>query len=191
MHKIRVPDRIRQKIGRIGKAPGRSLSLRLDCASDERPKMKRLLSIGIVSLFFGMTAVCAVTQSSDSVRDRYVGAWRLAWLEQQDADGKVHRIDCCGMFVFTRDGHAAVQVMQRASQGHAATDQYSRGGYEATYGNYVIDESTHTFTFHVEGSLMQPLIGKDLPRSYEFSGKQLIVKSTRSDEHWRVAWEHY
>jgi hypothetical protein len=60
-----------------------------------------------------------------------------------------------------------------------------------TFGTYDIDESTHTFTFHVEGALVRPLIGKDLPRAFEFSGKQLIVKSTRPDEHWRVAWEHY
>ena len=50
----------------------------------------------------------------------------------------------------------------------------------------MIDESAHTFTFHVEGSLMQAMIGKDCA-SYEFSGKQLIVKSTRPEEHWRVA----
>ena len=47
------------------------------------------------------------------------------------------------------------------------------------------------FTFHVEGALVRALIGKDLPRLYEFSGKQLIVKSTRTDEHWRVVWERY
>jgi len=35
------------------------------------------------------------------------------------------------------------------------------------------------------------LIGKDLPRAYELSGNQLIVKSTNPNEHWRVAWEHY
>jgi hypothetical protein len=45
--------------------------------------------------------------------------------------------------------------------------------------------------FHVEGALVRSLIGKDLPRSFESSGNQLIVKSTRPEEHWRVTWEHY
>ena len=63
--------------------------------------------------------------------------------------------------------------------------------YEATFGTFEIDESAHTFTFHVEGALVRTLIGKDLPRSFEFSGKQLIVKSTSADEHWKVTWEHY
>ncbi len=159
--------------------------------------MKKLLSLAGVILLFGMTAMTLSGRQdrvgNGEVQDKFVGAWRLVALENQGPDGKTSRIECCGMFVFTRDGHASVQVMRRGSEAQttAAPDQYSRGGYEATYGSYVIDESAHTFTFHVEGSLMQPLIGKDLPRSYEFSGKQLIVKSTRPEEHWRVAWEHY
>jgi hypothetical protein len=159
--------------------------------------MRNPLSLAGVILLFGMTATTLSGRQdrvgNGGVQDKFVGAWHLVALENQSPDGKTSRIECCGMFVFTRDGHASVQVMRRGfeAQNAAASDQYSRGGYEATYGSYVIDESAHTFTFHVEGSLMQPLIGKDLPRSYEFSGKQLIVKSTRPEEHWRVAWEHY
>jgi hypothetical protein len=33
---------------------------------------------------------------------------------------------------------------------------------------------------------VRSLIGKDLPRSFELAGDQLIVKSTRTDEHWKV-----
>jgi hypothetical protein len=97
------------------------------------------------------------------------------------------------MFVFTRDGHASVQVMERnpQPQAHAGPEQYSIGGYEATFGTYEVNESAHTFTFHVEGALVRTLMGKDLSRAFEFSGKQLIVKSTRADEHWKVTWEHY
>ncbi len=155
--------------------------------------MRRLLPIGLVVLFIGLAVLSDAAQSSDSSRDQFVGAWRLAWLEQPGADGKVHRIDCCGMFVFTRDGHASVQVMEREpqTQTSAGPQQYSQGGYEASYGSYEVNERDHTFTFHVEGALVRGLIGKDLPRAYEFSGKQLIVKSTRPDEHWRVCWEHY
>jgi len=97
------------------------------------------------------------------------------------------------LFVFTADGHASVQVMERNPPTHAASgpQQYSAGGYEASWGAYSVDEAAHTFNFHIEGALVRSLIGKDLPRAYEFTGNQLIVKSTRSDEHWRVAWERY
>jgi len=162
--------------------------------------MKRLLPIGVVSLFIGLAAFGGMALSdrqdrggAEGVRDGFVGAWRLAWLEQPGADGKVHRIDCCGLLVCTRDGHMSVQVMEREPQGQTPSgpEQYSQGGYEASYGRYDVNEPNHSFTFHVEGALVRGLIGKDLPRAYEFSGKQVIVKSTRPDEHWRVCWEHY
>ena len=153
--------------------------------------MKKLLAIGVL-LGLGAASALAQSPAPDSEAAEFVGAWRLAWLEQPGADGKLHRIECCGMFVFTQDGHTSVQVMEGEPQVQAAEpQQYSQGGYEASYGTYKVDESTHTFTFHVEGALMRSLIGKDLPRAYEFSGKQLIVKSTRPDEHWRVCWERY
>ncbi len=163
--------------------------------------MKKLLSLGIVCLFMCMTAMTlSGSQDRDvnhGIRDRFIGAWRLASLEQQGADGKIHRADSTGLLVFTRDGHMSVQVMERnphsqtMPQTPAGPEQYSQGGYEASFGTYQIDESAHTFTFHVEGALVRTLIGKDLPRAFEFSGKHLIVKSTRPDEHWRAVWEHY
>ena len=104
-----------------------------------------------------------------------------------------HKADCTGLFVFTRDGHASVQVMYRntGTSPSAAPADYAQGGYEATFGTYNVDERSKTFTLHVEGALVRTLLGKDLPRLYEFSGDQLIVKPSSSDEHWRVAWERY
>jgi hypothetical protein len=67
---------------------------------------------------------------------------------------------------------------------------HAQGGFEASFGTYEIDERAHAFTYHVEGALVRTLIGQDLTRVYDFSGKQLIVKSSSPDEHWRVAWEH-
>ena len=127
-----------------------------------------------------------------SVQDRFLGAWRLVWLEEPEADGKIQKPDCTGLLVYTRDGHMSVQVMYRdTSRGINATPaQYSQGGYEASFGSYQIEDE-RTFRFHVEGALVRTLIGKDLMRVYQLSGKQLIVRSADPKEHWRVAWEHY
>jgi hypothetical protein len=84
----------------------------------------------------------------------------------------------------------SVQVMYRNPQ-TGGQSEYVQSGYEASFGTYQIKESSHTFTFHVEGAMVRNLIGKDLPRSYELSGNRLIVKSTNPNEHWRVSWEHY
>lgn len=161
--------------------------------------MKKLLSLGLMTLFVGVTTISGLTHSGrqnrageEGIRNRFVGAWRLAWLEEEGAAGKVHRANCSGLLVFTRDGHMSVQVMYRNPQAgtQAGPVQYAQGGYEASFGTYEIDERAHSFTFHVEGALVRTLVGKDLKRAYEFSGKQLIVKSSSPNEHWRVAWEH-
>ena len=161
--------------------------------------MRKLPSLGVLSLFIGMITISGLTLSGSQARmdhqrvqDRLIGAWRLAWLEESDANGEVHKPDCIGLLVYTRDGHMSVQVMYRNPQpGTNAPVQYAQGGYEASYGTYEIDGGAHTFTFHVEGALVRTLVGKDLMRVFEFSGNQLIVKSSNSNEHWRVAWEHY
>ncbi len=159
--------------------------------------MKKLLSLGVVVLLVGMTSTSLLGNQerggNDHVRNRFVGAWRLVSLEAPGSDGKIHKADSTGLFAFTRDGHASVQVMERNPTPQATTgpEQYSHGGYEATFGTYEVDENAHTFTFHVEGALVRDLIGKDLLRSFEFAGNQLIVRSTRPGEHWTVTWEHY
>jgi hypothetical protein len=159
--------------------------------------MKKLLSLGVVFLFVGTAAITLYgSGGNEGIRDKFVGAWRLAWLEEEGPDGKIHRADCTGLLVYTRDGHMSVQVMYRNPPADpqpaaiSAPVQYAQGGYEASFGTYEIDERAHTFTYHVEGALVRTLVGKDLPRAFELSGKQLIVKSTHPEEHWRVAWGH-
>jgi hypothetical protein len=162
--------------------------------------MKRRVAPGVVSVLFAMAALWSSTPSGsqdrdvkEGIRDRFIGAWRLVWLEEEGADGNVHRADCTGMLVFTREGRMSVQVMYRDPKAGtpAGPVQYAQGGYEATFGRYEIDERAQRFSYHVEGALVRSLIGKDLTRQFELSGKQLIVRSASPNEHWRVAWEHY
>src|SRR6516165_1842072 len=138
--------------------------------------MKNLLSLILMTVFLGTTALALSARpgrdSRQEIQSRFIGAWRLAWLEEPDADGKVHKADCTGLLVYTRDGHMSVQVMYRNPQtgGQAGPVQYVQNGYEASFGRYEIDENSHTFNFHVEGALARSLIDKDLSRAYEISG---------------------
>lgn len=156
--------------------------------------MRTQISICVTVLLLGVGVVSVQAQPENSDRDHLIGAWRLVELDQPGPDGKLKRIDSSGMFVFTRDGHLSVQVIDRAPKQQATPagpEQYSQGGYEASYGSYTVDERAHTFTFHVEGALVRSLIGKDLLRAFEISGNRMIVKSAQTDEHWRVVWERY
>ena len=142
--------------------------------------MKSLLLVSLVMLSMGGGAAQSVHKAPN--QNRLVGAWKLVSLEEPG-----HKADCDGMFVFTRDGKASVQVMYRTAPTGSA---YVQGGYEASYGSYRIDSSS-TFTFHIDGALVRTLIGKDLKRAYEISGNRLTVTSTDPNEHWKVVWERY
>ncbi|HXJ89241.1 MAG TPA: lipocalin-like domain-containing protein [Candidatus Binatia bacterium] len=154
--------------------------------------MKRLTS-GVLTVIVLLLPLLSSGQGANqNAQDRFLGGWRLAWLEEPDAEGNIHKADCTGLLVYSRDGHMSVQVMYRTppSQTRSAPVQYAQGGYEASFGRYQINDA-HSFTFHVEGALVRTLVGEDLQRMYDFSGNLLIVKSPDPNEKWRVAWEHY
>jgi hypothetical protein len=128
---------------------------------------------------------------SGLAREKFVGAWHLAQMDEQATDGKVTRLtNVKGMLLYTRDGHMSVQLMFPDSESVLSND-YVKNGYEASFGSYEVNEAAHTVTHHVEGSITRGLVGKDLPRLYQFSDGRLIVKSTRPEEHWSATWERY
>lgn len=73
------------------------------------------------------------------------------------------------------------------------SNEYVLNGYEASFGSYDVDETAHTVTHHVQGSVTRDsLVGKDLPRKFELTADgRLIIRSARPDEQWSVTWEHY
>jgi hypothetical protein len=157
--------------------------------------MRTRTRLGVPAAALAIVALMtsAVGRGQPSVRiapQQLVGAWRLVALDEQQPNGQMHRCDCTGMFVFTPDGHAAVQVMSRDPHAGAGSG-YSQAGYEASFGSYVVDERAQTFTFHIEGALVRTLIGTDLARRYALSENRLIVRPTSANEHWSVTWERY
>lgn len=152
--------------------------------------MKKSMSIAMLLLlliFAGTPFAGKDRATAASIQNRLVGAWRLVSLEEPGPDGKLHKADCTGQFLFTKDGRASVQVMYGNAQTSSA---YTQAGYEASYGSYRVDSSS-TFIFHIDGALVRTLIGKDLKRTYTISANRLTVTSTDPKEHWKVVWERY
>jgi hypothetical protein len=156
----------------------------------------RLLRITI----FVLSVACAVSLAAQEprpapadVRSKLIGAWRLAWSEDQAADGKMVRLDETGVIIYTADGHMAVQIRTLKPNGAVGSGpvNYQQDGYEGYYGAYTVNEADHTVTHHVEGALVKSLIGEKLTRVYKLSGNQLILTSSRPDEHWTICWERY
>ena len=158
------------------------------------------------ALYFGVlatvVAIAGVSQAQsakkqaaghDSAREKLIGAWHLVHIDAPGPDGKPMEFpQPIGMLIYTRDGHMSVQLMYPKSA-NAQSNEYVLHGYEASFGSYDLDEAKHTVTHHVQGSVTRDLlVGKDLPRVYEFAGEgHLIIRSARPDEHWSVTWKHY
>jgi hypothetical protein len=131
-------------------------------------------------------------QGEAPVRQQLIGAWRLVSNEEA-VNGKLTRLEQTGILTYTRDGHMSVQIMDKDPNATQAGNpvQYKANGYESYFGTFDVNETAHSVTHHVQGALVRSLIGKDLTRIYTFSGKQLVLKSSRPDEDWRIVWEHY
>lgn len=138
-------------------------------------------------------AQCAPRQSAHdaSAREKFVGAWRVAWIEEPGPDGKITRItDRNGTLMYTRDGRMSVQIQFPELQSSVSND-YVLNGYEASFGTYEVNEEAQTITRHVEGSITRGLVGKRLTRAYRFSDGRLTMRSVRPEERWSTTWERY
>jgi hypothetical protein len=162
----------------------------------EEPSLKA----GLVSALaiVGTVSGLALAQSAPkppgdgvSAREKFAGAWRLAWMEEPGPNGTMTRIsDRKGTLMYTRDGRTSVQIQFPESQSSVSND-YVLNGYEASFGTYEVNEAAETITRHVEGSITRGLVGKRLTRAYRFSEGRLTMRSVRPEERWSVTWERY
>ena len=154
------------------------------------------ISVAIVAL---MLAVSAISQTNGaeqkralgSDRQRLVGAWHLKSMNGTDGKPLTSGVPT-GMLIYTSDGHMSVQLMYPKSAS-SLSNEYVLNGYEASFGSFAINEASHTITHQVLGANTgDVLVGKDLPRVYQFSPDgHLVIRSARPDEHWSVTWEQY
>ncbi|HUA16610.1 MAG TPA: lipocalin-like domain-containing protein [Verrucomicrobiae bacterium] len=150
------------------------------------------LAVGVTFAIFANGQSVKKTSGSRGAREKLIGAWHLVHIDA-GPDGNAMPIpQPKGMLIYTQDGHMSVQLMYPASA-NTLSNEYVLNGYEASFGSYDVDEIAHTVTHHVQGSNTRDLlVGKDLPRRYEFTADgHLVIRSTRPDEHWFVTWEHY
>ena len=152
--------------------------------------MNRLFALLLTAaVVFGSVsrAQSAGKRAAASDRDKLIGAWRLVSLDNVSPQGTLDAVaGLQGSLIYTADGHMSVQVVYPEP---GVNNDYTLNGYEASFGTYVVNESAHTVTHHVQGSITPGLVGKSLIRAYQLQGGRLIIHSTRPDEHWQVIWE--
>ena len=149
---------------------------------------------GCTSATRGASASDSATAVNGASRSPLVGSWHLLWLELPGPDGALRRTtDAKGSLIYTPTGQVSVQVMYANTSDTPSSGpvQYAQGGYEGSFGQYVVDESTRTVTHRYDGANVRSLLGQDVPRRYELTGRRLVIRSARLDEHWAVTWERY
>ncbi len=155
-------------------------------------KALHLAVLAVVAATISLSPAQSAKKQGASDREKLIGAWNLVRIDSEDPKvGDTSMPQPVGMLIYTRDGHVSVQLMYSKSQ-QDLNNQYVRAGYEASFGTYDIDQATHTLTHHVQGSNTGDLlVGKDLPRIYQFTGDgRLVIRSANPDEHWSVTWRH-
>ena len=156
--------------------------------------MRTWMRVGVVAcIALTATVVGAGRQASSAQgdRERFVGAWRLAWMEEPGPGGTMTRItDRKGTLMYTTDGRMSVQIQFPEAQSSVSND-YISNGYEASFGTYEVNEQAKTITRHVEGSITRGLVGQSLTRAYRFSDGRLTMRSVRPEERWSTTWERY
>src|SRR5689334_260453 len=112
----------------------------------------------VVATAVSFSGAQAQSHPVSSGRDALVGTWHLVRIESPGPDGTVAIApQPKGMLIYTRDGHMSVQLEYPRSA-NAPDNQYVRGGYEASFGSYDVDEARHIVTHHVQGSITRDLL---------------------------------
>jgi hypothetical protein len=117
-----------------------------------------------------------------------VGTWELLSREDYTHTGE-RRIepslgsDPVALLVFDRKGHFAAQFMRRdrgapdAEVGNPApNNSRARGGYDAYFGTYSVDEALGTVTTLLIGALSPENVGQVFTRTMGVAGDELTIR---------------
>jgi len=118
-----------------------------------------------------------------------IGTWELLSREDHTAAGE-RRIDASlgadpiALLVYDRAGHFAAQFMKRdrgaepePQPGIAAPNNTgARGGYDAYFGEYTVDDARGTVTQRLVGALSKENVGLVLTRGMTVTGDELTIR---------------
>jgi hypothetical protein len=140
--------------------------------------------------------------SSASLKDRFVGTWKLVNIEQRNARSEVippaasPNPNRTGYIIYDPAGYVAVSIMpvgRKKYAGPQPTDGEAKAaitGYAAYFGTFTINEADGTVTHHLQGSL-NPGMAADQKRFFDLSGNRLTLKPppAANGNQTRLTWE--
>jgi hypothetical protein len=139
--------------------------------------------------------------SEGGLQDRFIGTWKLVNIEQRNAKGEVvppaaGNPNRTGYIIYDPGGYMAVSIMpvgRKKYAGAEPTDQEALAaltGFTAYFGTFTVDAKEQAVTHHLQGSL-NPGMGTDQKRFFEFSGNRLTLKppAAANGNQSRLTWE--
>ena len=128
------------------------------------------------------------TPTSSGLSKALVGTWKLLSREDYSAKGD-RRIDPglgadpVAILFFDGKGNFGAQFMKRNRESArepepailAPNNSRARGGYDAYFGTYTVDEATGTVTTRLEGALSQENVGQVYQRRMRIEGGALVI----------------
>lgn len=119
-----------------------------------------------------------VSGQDEDVAAKFVGHWRLVSFENFAEDGTVTARRMSGRILYDAHGNMSAQLMPTGDV-ETAENRRTRG-YVAYFGAYEIDTEAGSVTHRPEGSNIQPWVGGELVRYFDFVDGKLTL-SLKSD----------
>jgi Lipocalin-like domain len=153
----------------------------------------------------GTLAAATALEAAPSIRDRFLGVWRLIRCESRYKDGRTeypYGEKPVGRITYDKAGRMSAQLMRPGRPagkvpsgvglvvGNATTDEIREAvdGFASYFGTFDIDEKTKTVTHHVQGCLVPSWVGTDLKRTYQFTANRLTLTATTTATR-ELVWE--
>lgn len=164
----------------------------------------------VLTLVVLMSGLAAVTlraqqrQTAEQVKQRLIGSYKLISYTSYDQNGVASKLPyAAGQISYDAANRMSAQLMRDpaatpqadAGRGGAANGRGGgNNGYVAYFGHYEIDAEKGIVTHHVEGSVSANMLGRGMPRYYEFSpdGATLFLMVKNGERvTGRLQWDRY
>ena len=151
--------------------------------------MSATVTVGASDRIFAREFFLANWRSSRSVKEQFVGTWKLVSWKIEQADGELDSPlgpNTLGWIMYQPGGFMCVALMRPdrpkfASNNlmEAKPEEIKAGfdGYISYCGSYDVNEQERFIIHHLQLSSFPNLLGTDQKRYFEFSGNRLILKT--------------
>lgn len=162
------------------------------------PSRVKRHSASAILLLLCMSSGAVAFATDDQAPAGLVGTWRLVSFEDVENGKKIHEFGDkpLGLFIYTADGHVAIQIANPAKPNCVVPDKRSGpggtvaasvptcspdqalallNGYVAYWGTYTVDMAAGVVIHHVQSDISNGYTGTDQRRPFRLEGDRLVI----------------